>query len=92
MQQTNGVSPVTFTVARGGDERFDRTLTAEKPVQPTNAPPAFGIVNWNINSDEILTRPRPLKQVQDSVSQLVATSRRCCPRSPTSGSSSWAGP
>ena len=39
------VKPLTLTVRRG-DEQFDRTLLAAKPIQPTNSNPSLGIIVW----------------------------------------------
>jgi len=70
---TNGpVLPVTFTVRRG-NERFDATILAERPVKPAKAPPSFGVEAWLINSDEVLFYPRPMNQIEESAGQILAT-------------------
>ncbi len=70
---TNGpVSPVTFSVRRGNED-FDRTIFAERPVQPPKAPPSFGITAWLANSDEVLVYPRPMQQIKESAGQIFAT-------------------
>jgi regulator of sigma E protease len=70
---TNGpVEPVTFTVRRG-DEQFDKTLVAVKPVKPENADPSFGILAWMVNTDEVLVHPKPFDQISESAGQILAT-------------------
>ena len=70
---TNGpLKPVVLTVRRG-NEQFDRTLLAEKPIQPKDADPLFGITAWIVNSDEVLVHPRPLAQIRESGGQIFAT-------------------
>jgi regulator of sigma E protease len=66
------VEPVTLTVRRG-EEKFDRTLQPEKPIQPADANPLFGIMAWIVNSDEVLVYPRPLAQLRESAGQIFAT-------------------
>lgn len=66
------VEPVTLTLRRG-DERFDRTLLPEKPIQPADAKPSFGIMAWIVNSKEVLVYPRPLEQIRESAGQIFAT-------------------
>ncbi len=63
--------PITITVQRG-DERFERSLLAEKPSSPTNAPPMFGIA-WLDNTNRALTYPSPWEQISTSASQIFAT-------------------
>jgi regulator of sigma E protease len=72
---TNGpLRPVTMSVQRG-DEKFERSLLAEKPVKPDNAAPSFGILAWAIQSNETLSYPRPFDQIADSAGQIIATIR-----------------
>jgi regulator of sigma E protease len=72
-EMTNGlIKPVTFTVRRG-NEQFDRTFLGEKPVQPTNAPPLFGLSFWGGSTNEELVYPRPFDQIQESAGQIFAT-------------------
>jgi regulator of sigma E protease len=65
------VRPVVFTIQRGG-EQFDVTLEAEKPVQPKDATPSFGI--WFLaDFDETLVYPKPFDQIRESAGQIFAT-------------------
>lgn len=64
--------PVTLTVKRG-EEKFDRTLLAAKPMQPTNAPPMLGILGWRGNATVSLVHPNPLDQIRESVGQITGT-------------------
>ena len=68
---TNGIKPVTMTVHRGNQE-FDCTLTAEKPIQPAHADPSFGIA-WMVETNELLTHPSPSEQIGDSAGLIFAT-------------------
>ena len=70
---TNGpLKPVTFTVRRDNKE-FRCTLLAQKPVQPTNAPPLFGFVFWDGSPHEALSFPNPLDQIRSSAGMIFAT-------------------
>jgi len=69
---TNGVKPTTFTIRRG-EEKFDRTLVAEKPVEPANSEPVFGLMLWFGSTKEELDYPRPLQQIRESAGQIFAT-------------------
>jgi regulator of sigma E protease len=70
---TNGpIEPVTFTIQRG-DETFERTLLAEKPLSPTNAGPSFGITGWQVNTNVALDHPGPWHQIEQAASQIFAT-------------------
>lgn len=72
-EMTNGpIKPVTLTVKRG-DQQFERTLLAEEPIQPTNAPPSFGMMFWFGSTNEQLVYPSPLNQISDSAGQIFAT-------------------
>lgn len=66
------IKPITLTVKRGGKE-FDRTLTPETPIQPTNAPPMLGIMSWMGDTNYTLVHPSPLAQVRTSASQIFNT-------------------
>jgi regulator of sigma E protease len=63
------VQPVTLTVKRG-DEQFDRTLLAVKPIQPTNSNPSLGILELGDQSQAALVYPGPLEQIQSGVGQI----------------------
>jgi regulator of sigma E protease len=66
------VQPVTLTVKRG-NEQFDRTLLAVKPVQPKSYNPLLGIMSWQADTNVMLVHPDPLEQIQSSVGQIVGT-------------------
>jgi regulator of sigma E protease len=66
------VRPVTLTVKRG-NEQFDRTLLAVKPVMPTNSNPSLGILALGEETNAPLVYPNPLDQIQSSVGQIFAT-------------------
>jgi regulator of sigma E protease len=69
---TNGpIKPVVFTAQRGTNQ-FNMTLLAAKPVQPANAGPSFGI-DWQVDTNVLLTHPSPLQQIRDSAGQIFAT-------------------
>jgi len=71
-EMTNGSThPVTVTVHRSTND-VDITLLAARPVQPTNAPPSFGIV-WQVDTNITLAHPRPLEQIQSSAETIFAT-------------------
>ena len=65
-------SPVTFTVKRG-NEQFDHTMLAVKPLQPTNSAPSFGILSWLGDTNVTLAHPNPWQQISDSSSQIFST-------------------
>ncbi len=70
---TNGpAEPATLTIRRG-TETFQKMLVAEKPLEPSDATPSFGIMAWLINNDEVLVHPSPVDQVADSAGQIFAT-------------------
>ena len=72
-EMTNhAVTPVMFTIARGNEE-FERTLVAEKPLRPTSSGPSFGIRTWQAHTNVSLVHPGPFQQVNDSASQIFAT-------------------
>jgi regulator of sigma E protease len=70
---TNGpVLPMRLTIRRGQEE-FERTLTAEKPVTPAKSSPSLGILGWIVHSSETLVHPGPLDQIRESAGQIFAT-------------------
>ncbi|MGA2247654.1 MAG: RIP metalloprotease RseP [Verrucomicrobiota bacterium] len=69
---TNGpITPAKLNVRRGG-QNLDLSLLAEKPVQPTNAPPSFGIV-WQVDTNVTLFHESPIDQIAASASTIFAT-------------------
>jgi len=64
--------PVTFRVKRGNEE-FEKTLLAVKPLQPTNATLSFGITAWQGDTNVALTYPNPLDQIKASAGQIAST-------------------
>ena len=74
-QMTNaGAKPITITVQRG-EEKFDRTLMAEKPLKPAEAKPSFGIVGWQGSTTTVMSHPAPGEQIEASIGQIVGTLR-----------------
>jgi regulator of sigma E protease len=72
-EMSNGiVKPLTLTIRRG-NEQFDRTLLAVKPLQPTNVPPLLGILSWKGDTNYMLIHPSPLDQVTASATQIFST-------------------
>ena len=72
---TNGnIQPVTINVKRG-EQRFDATLTAEKPLRPTDSDPLFGIVSWQGNTNVSIVHPNPWEQIEASMGQIFGTLR-----------------
>jgi regulator of sigma E protease len=72
---TNGnVKPVTFTVKRG-NEQFEKQIVAEKPIQPTNSSPIFGIAAWQGQTNTTLVHPGPFEQIESSIGQIFGTLR-----------------
>ena len=71
---SNAVSPqVTLKIRRGAEE-FERTLTAIKPVVPTNAPPLLGIMSWlGETNGAALDHPSPTEQIVTSATQIYNT-------------------
>jgi regulator of sigma E protease len=69
---TNGVKPVTLGIRRG-QEQFECTLLAEKPIKPTNAPPVFGLALWFGSTNETLSYPNPIDQIRQSAGMIFAT-------------------
>jgi len=66
------VQPVVLTV-KHGDQQFDRTLLAVKPVQPTNSTPMLGILAWQGDAGTALIHPDPVEQIRESVGQIAGT-------------------
>jgi regulator of sigma E protease len=66
------VRPVMLTFKRG-NQQFDRTLLAVKPIQPENSNPSLGILEWMDQPNVVLAHPNPLEQIQTSVGQIVGT-------------------
>lgn len=73
---TNAANPksVSVTVQRG-TEQFDKTLTAETPVQPADSKPSFGIAAWQGNTNTSLAHPNPMEQIDASMGQIFGTLR-----------------
>ena len=72
-EMSNGiVKPLTLTIRRG-QEQFDRTLLAVKPLQPTNVPPMLGILSWKGDTNFMLVHPKPWEQVSASATQIFST-------------------
>lgn len=63
---------VVFTIRRGTNQ-FNRTLVAEKPIQPKDANPSFGIAELAVDTNESLSYPSPFDQIHDSASMILAT-------------------
>jgi regulator of sigma E protease len=64
--------PITLTVRRGEDQ-FDRTLLAVKPLQPKNGMPMLGILGYQADTNSTLVHPNPVDQIKDSVGQITGT-------------------
>lgn len=64
--------PITLSVKRG-NEQFDRTLLAVKPLSPTNSGPSLGIVSWQADTNVTLLHPNPMEQIQASAGQIFNT-------------------
>jgi regulator of sigma E protease len=72
---TNGpVKPIALTIQRGS-EKFDKVLTAEKPMKPVDSGPLLGITGWLGATNETLEYPSPIEQIRASVGQIVSTVR-----------------
>ena len=70
---SNGpVKPLTLTVRRGNQE-FNRTLLAVKPVQPPGSNPSLGIMVWGEETNVALFHPTPFEQIKSSVGQIYWT-------------------
>jgi regulator of sigma E protease len=66
------VKPVILTVRRDNNE-FTRTVTPEKPLEPTNSFPMLGILEWEEGTNTLLEHPTPLDQIQSSVAMIIST-------------------
>jgi regulator of sigma E protease len=64
--------PVTLTVQRG-ENQFDRTLLAVKPLQPENGTPMLGILGYQGDTNSTLVHPSPVEQIKESVGQITGT-------------------
>ena len=62
---------ITFTIRRG-KEQFTRALVPQKPIQPREAGPSFGIT-WAIDTNETLVYPTPAEQIRESAGMILAT-------------------
>ena len=69
------VKPLTLTIRRG-NEQFDRTLLAVKPLQPTNTTPLLGIMSWLGDTNVALVHPNPMEQIQASAGADFQHDRR----------------
>jgi regulator of sigma E protease len=69
---SNNIQPLTLTVRRGA-EQFDATLTAVKPLLPTNALPMLGIMSWMGDTNKLLVHPGPMEQIKVSAMQIFNT-------------------
>lgn len=67
-----GVEPLKLTVRRN-HEQFDRTLIAEKPLQPPSSNPSLGIMAWELDTNVTLMHSPPLDQIKESAGQIFAT-------------------
>jgi regulator of sigma E protease len=63
---------VVFTVKRG-EEQFEKTLVAVKPLSPTNSPASFGITAFKGDTNVMLLHPSPMDQIQTSAGQIFST-------------------
>jgi regulator of sigma E protease len=64
--------PVTFTIKRG-NQQFDKSLLAVRPILPTGADPSFGIIDCQGDTNVSLYHPSPLDQIQTSAGQILST-------------------
>src|SRR5262249_17092495 len=89
---TNGpLRAITFTIIRD-NKRMDVPIKAEKPIQPKDATPSFGIAAWYVQADESLTHPGPLNQVKMAGGQIVETLRTVISRKSDVGLQQLGGP
>jgi regulator of sigma E protease len=68
----SGVEPLKLTVRRN-HEQFDRSLVAEKPLEPPSSNPSLGIMAWELDTNVTLVRPPPFDQIKESAGQIFAT-------------------
>jgi regulator of sigma E protease len=66
------ITALTLTIQRD-KEKFDRTITPERPIQPTNSNPSLGILAWEDMTNVTMAHPAPFQQVSDGVNQIFAT-------------------
>ena len=66
--------PVKMTVRREG-KPLDVELKAEKPIQPVNSDPSFGIMGWQGNTNIVMSHPSVGEQIRASVGQITGTLR-----------------
>jgi regulator of sigma E protease len=70
---TNGpIKPITLTIRRGNDT-FERSILAEKPLKPAKSGPSLGITAWQGMTNITLAHPGPIEQVTASANQIFAT-------------------
>ena len=70
---TNGpAEPLALTIRRGS-EKFEKSLTPEKPLKPAKNGPSLGIVSYLVSTNVLLTHPNPVEQIQTSASQIFST-------------------
>ncbi|HVU28035.1 MAG TPA: RIP metalloprotease RseP [Verrucomicrobiae bacterium] len=60
-------------IVKRGDDQFDKTLLAVKPVSPANIGPSFGIVSWLGDTNLSLVHPSPTEQIKSSAMQIFDT-------------------
>jgi regulator of sigma E protease len=72
MMTNKNAQPATFTVRRGQEE-FERSILAERPISPTNALPTLGISGWLVDTNLTLEHPLPWEQIKSSANQIFAT-------------------
>jgi regulator of sigma E protease len=71
-QMTNGALRPVRLLVRRGDGEFHREVQPQKPMQPTNAPPSFGIA-WQVDTNVTLLYQQPFDQIKESAGQIFAT-------------------
>jgi regulator of sigma E protease len=74
MTNAANVKPINLSIQRGS-EALEKTLVPEKPVQPVDSKPSFGIAAWQGNTNSTLAHPYPLEQIDASVQQIFGTLR-----------------
>ncbi|MDB6027221.1 MAG: regulator of sigma protease [Verrucomicrobiales bacterium] len=74
MTNAANIKPVSIKVKRDSEE-FEKTLAAEKPLQPKESKPSLGIESWQANTNSSLAHPNPLEQIDASVTQIFGTLR-----------------
>jgi len=66
------ITALTLTIQRD-NEKFDKTITPEKPLKPADSNPSLGILAWEGLTNVTMAHPAPFQQVADSVDQIFAT-------------------